>query len=65
VRIRFYVLFQSRAELNESVVRHALSPQAEPLPEYGRVGMAAVCGFYRNQADDEGMVQFQANHPLK
>jgi hypothetical protein len=61
--LNFYV--QSRSELNEWVVRHALSPRAEPLPEYGREGMEAICGFYRKLADDEGKVQFHANHPSK
>jgi hypothetical protein len=56
-------MIQTRAELNEWVVRHALSPRAEPLPEYGREGMEALRGFYRKLADDEGMVQFRANHP--
>jgi hypothetical protein len=61
----FYLCIQSRAELNEWVVRHALSPRAEPLPEYGREGMEALRGFYPKLADDEGMVQFRANHPSK
>jgi hypothetical protein len=56
---------QSRSELNEWVVRHALSPRAEPLTEYGREGMEAIRGFYRKLADDEGKVQFHANHPSK
>jgi hypothetical protein len=56
---------QSRHELNEWVVRHALSPRAEPLPEYGREGMEAIRGFYRKLADDEGEAQFYANHPSK
>jgi hypothetical protein len=51
--------------LNEWVVRHALSPRAEPLPEYGREGMEAIRGFYWKLADDEGKVQFHANHPSK
>ncbi len=59
------IFVKTRAELNEWVVRHALSPRAEPLPEYGREGMEALCGFYRKLADDEGMVQFRANHPSK
>ncbi len=41
------------------------TPQAEPLPEYGREGMEAIRGFYRKLADDEGKVQFHANHPSK
>ena len=57
----FYV--KTRQELNEWVVRHALSPRAEPLPEYGREGMLAIRKFYRKLADDEGTVQFYANHP--
>jgi hypothetical protein len=61
----YFSLIQTRAELNEWVVRHALSPRAEPLPEYGREGMEALRGFYRKLADDEGMVQFHANHPSK
>ncbi len=60
-----FFTIQSRSELNEWVVRHALSPRAEPLPEYGREGMEAICGFYRKLADDEGKVQFHANHPSK
>jgi hypothetical protein len=56
----FYV--QTRHELNEWVVRHALSPRAEPLLEYGR---EAIRGFYRKLADDEGEAQFYANHPSK
>jgi hypothetical protein len=56
---------KSRQELNEWVVRHALSPRAEPLPEYGREGMVAIREFYRKLADDEGTVQFYANHPSK
>jgi hypothetical protein len=59
----FYV--QTRNELNKWVVFHALSPRAEPLPEYGREGMEAIRGFYRKLADDEGKVQFHANHPSK
>jgi hypothetical protein len=59
----FYV--QTRHELNEWVVRHALSPRAKPLPEYGREGMEAIRGFYRKLADDEGEAQFYANHPSK
>jgi hypothetical protein len=51
--------------LNEWVLRHALSPRAEPLPEYGREGMEAIRGFYRKLVDDEGKVQFHANHPSK
>jgi hypothetical protein len=27
--------------------------------------MEALRGFYRKLADDEGMVQFRANHPSK
>jgi hypothetical protein len=61
--LNFYV--QSRSELNEWVVRHALSPRAEPLPEYGREGMEAIRGFYRKLAGDEGKVQFHVNHPSK
>jgi hypothetical protein len=63
--LTFFFIFtvQSRSELNEWVVRHALSPRAEPLPEYGREGMEAIRGFYRKLADDEGKVQFRANHP--
>jgi hypothetical protein len=61
--LSFYV--KTRHELNEWVVRHALSPRAEPLPEYGREGMEAIRGFYRKLADDEGTVQFYANHPSK
>ncbi len=61
--IFFYV--KSRQELNKWVVRHALSPRAEPLPEYGREGMVAIREFYRKLADDEGTVQFYANHPSK
>ena len=65
-RIKIYIFYvQSRNELNEWVVRHALSPRAEPLPEYGREGMEAIRGFYRKLADDEGTVQFYANHPSK
>jgi hypothetical protein len=56
---------KTRQELNEWVVRHALSPRAEPLPEYGREGMVAIREFYRKLADDEGTVQFYANHPSK
>jgi hypothetical protein len=59
----FYV--KTRQELNEWVVRHALSPRAEPLPEYGREGMVAIREFYKKLADDEGTVQFYANHPSK
>jgi hypothetical protein len=59
----FYV--KSRQELNEWVVRHTLSPRAEPLPEYGREGMVAIREFYRKLADDEGTAQFYANHPSK
>ena len=56
---------KSRQELNEWVVRHALSSRAEPLPEYGREGMVAIREFYRKLADDEGTVQFYATHPSK
>ena len=56
---------KTRQELNEWVVRHALSSRAEPLPEYGREGMVAIREFYRKLADDEGTVQFYANHPSK
>ena len=58
-----YYYVKTRQELNEWVVRHALSPRAEPLPEYGREGMVAIREFYRKLADDEGTVQFYANHP--
>ena len=34
-------------------------------PEYGREGIEAIRGFYRKLADDEGKVQFHANHPSK
>jgi hypothetical protein len=61
----FYFYVKTRQELNEWVVRHALSPRAEPLPEYGREGMVAIREFYRKLADDEGTVQFYANHPSK
>ena len=65
-RINIYFLYvKSRQELNEWVVRHALSPRAEPLPEYGREGMVAIREFYKKLADDEGTVQFYANHPSK
>ena len=63
-RINIYIFHvQTRHELNEWVVRHALSPRAEPLPEYGREGMVAIREFYMKLADDEGKVQFYANHP--
>jgi hypothetical protein len=65
IKILYNFYVQTRGELNEWVVRHALSPQAEPLPEYGREGMEAIRGFYRKLADDEGKVQFHANHPSK
>ena len=61
----FHFYVKTRQELNEWVVRHALSPRAEPLPEYGREGMVAIREFYRKLADDEGKVQFHANHPSK
>ncbi len=61
----FHFYVKTRQELNEWVVRHALSPRAEPLPEYGREGMVAIREFYRKLADDEGTVQFYANHPSK
>ncbi len=61
----FYFYVKTHQELNEWVVRHALSPRAEPLPEYGREGMVAIREFYRKLADDEGTVQFYANHPGK
>ena len=65
-RINIYIFYvKTRQELNEWVVRHALSPRAEPLPEYGREGMVAIREFYRKLADDEGTVQFYANHPSK
>ena len=65
-RINIYIFYvKTRHELNEWVVRHALSPRAEPLPEYGREGMVAIREFYRKLADDEGKVQFHANHPSK
>ena len=64
--INIYIFYvKSRQELNEWVVRHALSPRAEPLPEYGREGMVAIREFYWKLADDEGKVQFYANHPGK
>ncbi len=66
MRINIYIFYvKTRHELNEWVVRHALSPWAEPLPEYGREGMVAIREFYRKLADDEGKVQFYANHPGK
>ncbi len=65
-RINIHIFYvKSRQELNEWVVRHALSPRAEPLPEYGREGMVAIREFYRKLADDEGTAQFYANHPSK
>jgi hypothetical protein len=65
-RINFmFFCVKTRQELNEWVVRHALSSRAEPLPEYGREGMVAIREFYRKLADDEGTVQFYANHPSK
>jgi hypothetical protein len=64
-KICVFIFVQTRAELNKWVVHHTLSPRAESLSEYGREGMEAIRGFYRKLADDEGMVQFRANHPSK
>lgn len=56
-------MYKDRAELNEFVVRNALSPDAEPLPGYGRIGMSEIRKYYGELAVEEGMAQFLRNHP--